>query len=87
MTATLWQRAMRAQHRTVGHSLTHLWTGGILELMQTDYAQFTPGQPVKRLNDGAPGVVQETGPWGNVWVTWNQSGLTTVINGRQIERA
>jgi hypothetical protein len=55
--------------------------------MQTDYVQFTPGQPVKRLNDGAAGVVQETGPRGNVWVTWNQSGLTTVINGRQIERA
>lgn len=62
----------------------------MMTCMRSDHvaqAQFSQGEHVKRVNDGAPGVVKENGPWGNVWVTWAQSGLTTVINGGQIERA
>ena len=53
----------------------------------TSAAQLNVGDRVKRLNDGAEGVVVEHGLYGNVWVQWASSGLKTVITGAQVERA
>lgn len=47
--------------------------------------RWAVGQRVRRLNDGAPGVITELGPRGNVWVQWEDSGLQTVINALQVE--
>jgi YD repeat-containing protein len=49
--------------------------------------QLSIGERIKRFSDGAPGVITELAPSGNVWVRWDQSGLTTVINAQQVERA
>ncbi|MBA3748338.1 MAG: hypothetical protein H0W96_12735 [Solirubrobacterales bacterium] len=51
-------------------------------------SSFSIGERIKRYSDGAPGVVKDTETKsGNVWVQWDSSGLTTVINARQILRA
>ncbi len=49
--------------------------------------QFAPGDNVKRLNDGAPGVIHAKGLMRTYWVTWTQNGTTTVIEGDLVERA
>jgi len=63
----------------------------IIEVMSTAFAtadpKFAVGARVKRLNDGAPGVVRATGLMGNVWVVWDSSDLETVVKARQIEPA
>ncbi len=59
--------------------------GNVMQVLNERTGRWSPGQRVKRLNDGAPGVVKEPGPHGNVWVVWESSGLETVINALQIE--
>ena len=55
--------------------------------MQTTYGQqLAVGDRITRWSDGAPGVVQDFGREGNVWVRWEQSGLTTVVKRNQVER-
>ena len=49
-------------------------------------AAWSPGEHIKRYSDGAPGVIKEVAPGGNVWVVWDQSGLTTVVKASQVER-
>ena len=52
----------------------------------TPVPKFSSGERVRRVMDGAPGVVRETGREGNIWVVWDASGLTTVVKARQLER-
>jgi hypothetical protein len=65
--------------------LTSARSGSILRYMQTTYGQeLSVGSRITRWSDGAPGVIKEFGREGNVWVQWDQSGLTTVVKRNQV---
>ncbi len=58
---------------------------GYATSIQDQSQRWSVGQRVKRLNDGAPGVVSELGSRGNICVVWDASGIETLINALQVE--
>ncbi|MGH2840463.1 MAG: hypothetical protein ACRDKY_06520 [Solirubrobacteraceae bacterium] len=46
---------------------------------------FSVGDRVRRLNDGAVGVVAEIGPMGSIGVRWDSSGVVSVVVPAQIK--
>jgi hypothetical protein len=48
---------------------------------------FSVGDPVRRVNDGAIGVVAEIGPMGSIGVRWASSGVMSIVVPAQIKPA
>jgi hypothetical protein len=48
---------------------------------------FSVGDRVRRLNDGAVGVVEEIGAMGSMYVRWDSSGVASVVVPAQLTRA
>jgi hypothetical protein len=48
---------------------------------------FTVGDRVRRLNDGAVGVVEAIGTMGSIDVRWDSSGMMSVVVPTQLARA
>jgi hypothetical protein len=46
---------------------------------------FSLGDRVRRVNDGAVGVVAEIGPMGSIGVRWDSSGVMSVVVPAQIK--
>jgi hypothetical protein len=53
----------------------------------TTSSRFAIGDRVRRLNDGATGVVEDIGPMGSVDVRWDTSGVMSVVVPAQIKPA
>ena len=50
-------------------------------------AGYSLGDRVRRLNDGAVGVVAEIGPMGGISVRWDASGVLSLVVPAQIQPA
>jgi hypothetical protein len=48
---------------------------------------FSLGDRVRRVNDGAVGVVAEIGPMGSIGVRWDSSGVVSIVVPAQIQPA
>jgi hypothetical protein len=47
---------------------------------------FAVGDRVRRLNDGAVGVVERIGTMGSIDVRWDSSGMMSVVVPTQLQR-
>ena len=59
----------------------------IVDMSTMTNTGFSVGDRVRRLNDGASGVVERIGPMGGVDVRWDSSGVMSVVVPAQIQRA
>ena len=53
----------------------------------TASSRFSVGDRVRRLNDGATGVVEDIGAMGSIDVRWDASGVMSVVVPAQIKPA